>query len=181
MKSRVCVLGALAGALACAGASAETLFVIDQLVVSVSSTADDAGERVASLHSGESVEVLDHHDAYAHVRLASGTQGWVKASYLSSQLPLQRQLAEQSEELSRLKLENSQLQDRIGAAAATARVRARAPAAASLPAADTVRAAHPLWQWVLGFAAFGLIGGFALGWRMLDRRIRRKYGGLRIY
>ena len=26
-----------------------------------------------------------------------------------------------------------------------------------------------------------LIAGFVLGWRMLDRRIRRKYGGLRIY
>jgi hypothetical protein len=26
-----------------------------------------------------------------------------------------------------------------------------------------------------------LIGGFALGWRVLDKRIRAKYGGLRIY
>ena len=26
-----------------------------------------------------------------------------------------------------------------------------------------------------------LVGGFVLGWRVLDRRIRAKYGGLRIY
>jgi hypothetical protein len=26
-----------------------------------------------------------------------------------------------------------------------------------------------------------LLAGFAVGWRVLDRRIRSKYGGLRIY
>jgi hypothetical protein len=34
---------------------------------------------------------------------------------------------------------------------------------------------------VLGTGVVMLIAGFALGWRTLDRRIRRKYGGLRIY
>lgn len=37
------------------------------------------------------------------------------------------------------------------------------------------------WTWVLGASAVMLLVGFALGWRTLDRRIRRKYGGLRIY
>jgi hypothetical protein len=46
---------------------------------------------------------------------------------------------------------------------------------------EGAQSAHPIWQWVLGSAVVALLGGFALGWRMLDRRIRRKYGGLRIY
>jgi len=41
--------------------------------------------------------------------------------------------------------------------------------------------ARPVWHWVLGSSVIALGLGFALGWRMLDRRIRRKYGGLRIY
>jgi hypothetical protein len=40
---------------------------------------------------------------------------------------------------------------------------------------------QPTWAWVIGAAAVALIVGFLLGWRMLDRRIRKKYGGLRIY
>jgi hypothetical protein len=41
--------------------------------------------------------------------------------------------------------------------------------------------ARPVWHWALGSFVVALGLGFALGWSMLDRRIRRKYGGLRIY
>jgi hypothetical protein len=34
---------------------------------------------------------------------------------------------------------------------------------------------------VLGASVVALVVGFMLGWRTLDRRIRKKYGGLRIY
>ena len=40
---------------------------------------------------------------------------------------------------------------------------------------------RPSWIFALVVAVLALAGGFALGWRMLDRRIRAKYGGLRIY
>jgi hypothetical protein len=43
------------------------------------------------------------------------------------------------------------------------------------------QSSDPSWTWVLGTAAAMLLIGFALGWRTLDKRIRRKYGGLRIY
>jgi hypothetical protein len=41
--------------------------------------------------------------------------------------------------------------------------------------------ARPVWHWALGSFLVALGLGFLLGWQMLDRRIRRKYGGLRIY
>jgi high-affinity Fe2+/Pb2+ permease len=37
------------------------------------------------------------------------------------------------------------------------------------------------WPWALSGALLGLAIGFALGVVLLDRHIRRKYGGLRIY
>jgi hypothetical protein len=179
MKSRACVLAALAAALAGTSVRAETLYVIDELIVSVSSTADEAGERIASIHSGDSVELLDRRDAYAHVRLTSGTAGWVKASYLSAALPLQRRLAAQLLELERLKAEVSRLQDAASAATPAARQLPADPPA--LPADPPASSRRPIWHWALGCSVLGLVGGFVLGWRMLDRRIRRKYGGLRIY
>jgi len=41
--------------------------------------------------------------------------------------------------------------------------------------------AQPSWLWVVACSLVALGLGFAAGWRVLDRRIRRKYGGLRIY
>jgi Bacterial SH3 domain len=180
MKSRACVLAALAGALVCALVRAETRYVVDRLIVSVSSTADEAGERVASVRSGDSVEVLDRHDAYAHVRLSSGTEGWVRTSYLSAEPPLQRKLTAQAAELERLQAQVVRLQEEASAAQDRARVARALPA--DPPAADPRAPVwRPIWQWALGCSVLALLGGFALGWRMLDRRIRRKYGGLRIY
>jgi hypothetical protein len=182
MKPSVCALAAVAAALLCPRVHAETLYVIEQLVVSVSSTADDSGEHIGALRSGESVQVLERHDAYARVRLPSGTEGWVKASYLSAQLPLQQQLAAQTLEVERLKQEVSHLQGEARTAPLAAAAPSNPPApAATAPADAHMQILRPVWPWVLGAAAAALLGGFALGWRMLDRRIRRKYGGLRIY
>jgi hypothetical protein len=181
MRSSACVSAALASALACAAVHAETLYVIDELIIGVSSTADETGEHVASIHSGDSVEVLDRHDAYAHVRLSSGTEGWVKTSYLSAELPLQQKLTTRDQELGRLKAEVSRLQDAATAAQASVPVMRTLSVDPPAAAAQERRALRPIWQWALGSAVLALLGGFALGWRMLDRRIRRKFGGLRIY
>lgn len=209
---------ALGGAIS--AAHAETLYVIEQLVVSVSASPDGSGERVAQIHSGEHVELIERQDDLAHVRLASGEEGWVKASYLSSSLPLQDQLKARSQELERVRQDNTRLEAELAsarnaAAAASANaVSAVAPPAptsapavaastsaasgespdASSPSAESTQPAEPSlfspdpfvpkrprWVVALGLSLLTLVVGFALGWRMLDRRIRAKYGGLRIY
>jgi hypothetical protein len=57
--------------------------------------------------------------------------------------------------------------------------------AAALPppeeAGSGVPPAHSAWGWLAATTLVALGAGFLLGWRLLDRRIRRKYGGLRIY
>ena len=40
---------------------------------------------------------------------------------------------------------------------------------------------HASWEWTAGAAALGFAVGFLVGWRTLARRIRRKFGGLKIY
>ena len=194
--------------LLCAVASnavrAENLYVIEQLVVSVSSAPDGSGERIASVRSGDALEVLERSGDEVHVRTGSGREGWIRASYLSAEEPLRPRLAQRTAEVARLKEDVSRLQAQLAAALSAASATpgggAAAPTAAptaaltaALAAEDAARAPQALfpaaeeensrrvWPWALGAALLALCVGFALGALVLDRHIRRKYGGLRIY
>ena len=48
-------------------------------------------------------------------------------------------------------------------------------------ATATLPELHASWKWTAGAAALGFVLGFIIGWRTLARRIRRKFGGLKIY
>lgn len=179
---------------------AETLYVIEQLVVSVSSAPDGSGERIASVRSGDALEVLERSGDEVHVRTGSGREGWIRAGYLSAEEPLRPRLAQRTAEVARLKEDVSRLQAQLEAARSTASAApgggAAAPSAAPVPvvaAEDAASAPRALfaaaeeenprrvWPWALGAALLALCVGFALGALVLDRHIRRKYGGLRIY
>jgi Bacterial SH3 domain len=209
---------------------AETLYVIEQLVVNVNSAPDATGTRVSTIKSGDAVEVLERQGEQIHVHLGNGTEGWVRKSYLSQQEPLQHRLNERNAEVEKLKQDVARLQSEVAAANAAARGKPGAAAAstvgsntggttrgavnaggtgggsAATPASQTAprppdddptapepsheppyfmtppdTPARPVWHWALGSFVVALGLGFVLGWYMLDRRIRRKYGGLRIY
>jgi hypothetical protein len=216
-------------------ARAETRYVADQASVGVSASPDGSGERIGEIASGDQVEVLERQEDRVHVRLASGRDGWVKASDLTADPPLRLQLASRTHELAertqeldqarqqvavlRAELERARAAPAPPAAPPSAAVTAGAPAVAGQRAAaqstppltagaraeagaqtlEAALAAEPArnraawfgargewprearWSWLLLAAAFALLAGMALGWRLLDRRIRKRYGGLRIY
>lgn len=198
---------------------AETLYVIEQLVVNVNSAPDATGERIANIKSGDAVEVLDRQGDQIQVHLANGTEGWVRKSYLSAEEPARVRLGERTAEVEKLKQDITRLEGELAAAktashakpggaqtntAAAGPAPATPPASAATPTAPAPTAAEsgaaeqsaheppyfmtppdsparPIWHWALGSFVVALALGFVLGWQMLDRRIRRKYGGLRIY
>jgi hypothetical protein len=232
---------------------AETLYVIETLVVNLNSAPDSTGERVANIKSGDAVEVIERQNDQVHVRLANGTEGWVKKSYLATEEPVIKRLNERTAEVAGLKQDVARLEAEVAAAkaagsraGANARTAPTAAAATTGPnphgaqtaansrtttspgqtseptpvpgraAPDGARTtttgatntdaagetntpadpgaheppyfmtppdapAHPRWHWALGSFVVALGLGFLLGWRTLDGRIRRKYGGLRIY
>jgi hypothetical protein len=189
-------------ALAAPAARAETLYVVEQLVVNVNSAPDASAERIATVKSGEGVEALERVRDQVHVKLAGGKDGWIRASYLSADEPLRPRLAERTAEVARLKEDVSRLQAQLDAArsavgAAPGGGTAASAPAAPAPAASAEDPASPppralfagateenprrVWPWALGAALLALCVGFALGALVLDRHIRRKYGGLRIY
>jgi len=187
-------------AVASNAARAENLYVIEQLVVSIGSAPDGSGERVASVRSGDALEVLERSGDWVHVRTGSGREGWIRASYLSAEEPLRPRLAQRTAEVERLKEDVSRLQAQLAAARSPASAAplggATAPTAAltAAVAAEDAATAPPalfaaaeeenprrVWPWALGAGLLALCVGFALGALVLDRHIRRKYGGLRIY
>ena len=180
-------LGLLAGG--APAAAAEALYVVEQLVVSVSSTPDADGERIASLKSGDRVELIERSGDTAHVRLANGKDGWLRSSYLSTEQPLRSRLQQSEAEVSGLKAQVSRLEAQLSGASS---LRAAAPLAAApeetaaaapapLFSAAGEAAAPRVWPWAVLSAALALVVGFGLGWWVLDRSIRKKYGGLKIY
>jgi hypothetical protein len=222
---------------------AETQYVIEQLVVNVNSAPDASGQRVATIKSGEAVEVLDKQGDQIHVHLPNGTQGWVRKSYLSVEEPVQHRLNERNAEVEKLKQDVARLEGQLttargdghggkpamaasngapagsaatptspagaagahGSGSATSNAGAGAnpgsgDAGETPPAGETNGAtpdtangepayfmtppdtpARPVWHWALLTFVIALGLGFVLGWQVLDRRIRKKYGGLRIY
>ena len=189
MSTARAALAAAALALAAlAAGAAESLYVVEQVVVSLNANPDGSGERIATLKSGDRVELIERSGEAVHVRLADGREGWLRALYLSGDAPLRPRLTQSEAEVTRLKAEVSRLEAQLAAAASLkAAAPAATPAEEPAPAAQAPligaapEEARRVWPWALGGALVGLLGGFALGWRALDRSIRRKYGGLRIY
>lgn len=174
------------------------MYVIEQLVVNVYSAPGADAERVATLKSGDRVEVIERAGDAVHVRLGNGRDGWVRASYLTAAEPLRAQLAARSAEVTKLQADVTRLEGELRGARASP-ARAAASAAAAPQGATTATSAtepgqvrrpmldaapviyRPRWRWLALSALVSLGIGFALGWWVLDRRIRAKYGGLRIY
>ncbi len=165
----------------------QTRYVIEQLAVNVNSAADGSGTRVGTIKSGDKVELLESAGEAAHIRLANGRDGWVRAGYLAEAEPLRVQLAARSAEVVSLRQPLQALSAARAAPAAGSPAGAAAPAPAAGPSSDEAvpedsgESRGTPWGWLTGTALISLGVGFAAGWLVLDARVRRRYGGLRIY
>jgi uncharacterized protein YgiM (DUF1202 family) len=180
--------------------SAETAYVSDQLVLNVYTEQNQQGQRLATLHSGARVETLASSADFTQVRLPDGTTGWVKSSYLTTDEPAAVRLKQLQEELDRSRATTPALAEAAAKsemerrerelAAAQARLAdrqaeldtalaVRAPAAgAAAPPTQPHTLGAALW---LGSAAAAGALGFWGGYAALARRVRRKFGGLKVY
>ena len=138
------------------------------------------------------MELLESAGEAAHIRLANGRDGWVRAGYLAEAEPLRVQLAARSAEVVSLRQQLQALSAaRAPAGAAPPAAASPAGTAAAAPAAgpssdegvpeDSGESRGTPWGWLIGTALISLGVGFAAGWLVLDARVRRRYGGLRIY
>ncbi len=194
-------LAALLLALLSIRGMAATAYVSDELVLGVYSEANNQGQRLATLHSGTSVETLAQDGDFTQVRMSDGTTGWVKSAFLTAQEPAVVRVKQLEEELDqrratppalaeaaarseveRLNLELAAKQSELDAAHAERSARATALPRTSGLLAAIQAAAAPRWLLIAAAAlAIGLACGFWLGLATLARRVRHKFGGIKVY
>jgi uncharacterized protein YgiM (DUF1202 family) len=193
-------LTALLLALPASIAAAATAYVSDELVLGVYAEENSQGQRLATLHSGTSVETLAQNGDFTQVRLADGTTGWVKSTFLTPNEPAVVRIKRLEEELERsrattpalaeaaarseverLKVELAAEQSELAASRA-GRSSAVIPVSEPGPLSAVHATAVSRWpMFVAAGAASGLVAGFLLGYATLARRVRQKFGGLKVY
>jgi hypothetical protein len=204
-------LALLAAAGLAANGQAAPAYVTDELVLGVYAEQSTQGQRLATLHSGASVETLAVSGESTQVRLPDGRTGWVKTSYLTTREPAAVRIKQLQDELDRTRATTPALAEaaeRSEVARLTRELAARqaesSVAAAGSPdsrTSDTAAASmsataaapgdsrdsgagrpfdpHP-WLWIATLC-IALACGFWLGHAVLARRIRAKFGGLKVY
>ena len=182
------------------------LFVSDKLVLNVYSEPEQAGSRVGTIETGDAVDELERGEGFVRIRLSDGREGWVGTNYLTTDAPAAVQLRDlqrqhksttqavdkkAAEEIARLKKESESLQTQLKQLKAAASASAPAPdddgvlegaspAPQQLAMVAPANSSGSIWLWLLVVVlAAGL--AYAAGYQSLARRIRKKFGGLRIY
>jgi SH3 domain protein len=181
-------------------AVAQTAYVTDTLQLGMHRAQDTSDPPFRNLDSGQEMEVLSRTRYYAHVQLPDGTQGYVKAGFLVDTKPAKLIVAETQAEVDRLTRELAESRQAFAAPAATidglkqqaaelqTRLDTSEASAAELGEENEnlrnrqsqYKNSMPL-QWVAGAVSACIVGGFLLGLWWVDRRSRKRHGGIRIY
>lgn len=132
MKRGLAPMLLLAAAGLCAGAEAETMYVIDKLLVGIHQTRALDSPITRVLPTGTELEVLERDGEIARVRGPGGEEGWVDAGYLMKERPAALVVDELESENRRLAGALARAEEELAAAAA-----APAPAGTAAPAAAT--------------------------------------------
>lgn len=184
-------------------AGAETLYVTDELRLSLYVAPDGKSEVVKLLRSGDPLEVLEEQGAFVRVRTTEGEEGWAKRGFMESDKPATLLLAESERARERLAAEL----ERLRAADDGSLERRLAELETALAAAETEltalrgerdearervqdleRALDPapeVFWWRIGIAAAAVLlllaAGFVAGHKLMERRVRRRFGGLKVW
>jgi SH3 domain protein len=181
-------------------AAAETGYVTDRLMLGLHQAADTSDRPFRSLESGTEFEILSRDRLYAHVRLADGTEGYVKAAYVVFEPPAKLIVNQAQAEVERLTTELSEAKAAFAEPAAvidslkeeTTTLQSDLETASAR--VDELEEANARYQsraeryqyslpytWVGGAIVTCLIAGFLLGLWWVDHRMRKRHGGIRIY
>lgn len=181
-------------------AAAETGYVTDRLMLGLHQAEDTSDRPFRSLESGTEFEILSRDRLYAHVRLADGTEGYVKAAYVVYEPPAKLIVNQTQAEVERLTTELEEAKaafaepaaviDSLKAETATLKsdletARSRVEELEEDNARFQSRAERYQYSlpytWVGGAIGVCLIAGFLVGLWWVDHRSRKRHGGIRIY
>ena len=174
---------------------AATAYVTDELVLGVYADPSAQGARLTTLHSGAAVERLAVSGDSTQVRLADGATGWVKTTYLTNSEPAIVRVKQLQDELDRSRAttpalaeaaERSEVErltrelEQQRAASAAAMAGSSASTSGVRTKIEVIDSGPPVWVWPASvLAALGC--GSWFGYAMLARRLKDKFGGIKVY
>lgn len=175
---------------------AETVYVTDELRLGLYEGEQTRGRPFKTLVSGDALEVLERARVSIRVRTPDNDEGWVKTAYVVSKEPARRRVAM----LSEANLQLIEERDSANAAKAAAEARIKSlqqdlsiaeAGIENLPALEKANAdlraqlaragAQVPLSWLMVSAGVALLIGALAGYFWLDRKIRRRFGGIRVY
>ena len=194
----ICLTALLSMALFAASATSATdiRYVTDELRLGLYSSEETTGRSLKTLTSGAQLEVLERALMSVRVKTEAGDVGWVKTAYLVTTEPAKRrvnalELANESikaeleitladvEEskfqvdslTTELQYSQSQITELPALEAEVAQLRA------VLAATETTVSV----KWLVAAVIGAIIFGWFAGYQWLDRKVRKQFGGVRLY
>lgn len=187
-------------ALYASAATAETVYVTDQLRLNVYEKPNSQGTQLKTVQSGTALTVLEREPGFAKVRTPDGVTGWVKSAYLVIDKPAALIVSSTQAQMEKMKkqyIQMKKLLDQANSLAANSNNEAQSVQArlkANRKEFQEMKAKNQeLQQMISGFGSsvpinvfagsvlLAVLIGFIAGWFLLDYRIRKTHGGFRIY
>jgi SH3 domain protein len=187
--------------------AAESAYVTDHLQLGMFADSNASGKRIATLESGDRVQILERARRYAKVRAPDGRIGWVKAAFLVDKPPAVVRIDKLEQDNERLTQALAEARERLAEPQAIAE-REKAALKRALEDAnrrlqqaehtvvqlsdelEQTRAELALYRpqeagidprWWILLGGIGLFtGGFWWGKRVIDNRMRRRLSGFRL-
>ncbi|MEZ5552984.1 MAG: TIGR04211 family SH3 domain-containing protein [Pseudomonadales bacterium] len=192
----VMVLAANTTVNAAATSTAEILYVTDELRLGLYDNEKAEGRQFKTLLSGARLEVLDRALMTVRVRTEEGDEGWVKLAYLVEEEPGRRRAATLEKAQEKLQTELASVKAALARATADSdaiesELRDLQERSARVPEleAENIRLREALaryadsvpWLWLFIAAGITFVLGCLAGYWWLDRRVRKQFGGVRVY
>lgn len=177
-------------------AAEDTVYITDELRLGLYDGEQTTGRPFQTLISGARLEVLERALMTVRVRTEDGVEGWVKTAYLVTSEParrrverLEREYATMSDQFDSIRAvetgKNSRIESLETDLAEAQQNISKLPELeednAELRAALDATGISVALRWLIiaAIAAFAI--GCLAGYLWLDRRVRRQFGGLKVY
>ena len=178
---------------------AETAYVTDDLRLGLHAAEDTQDEPFLTLERGTELEVLARISSFANVQTLDGAQGWVNSDYLVAEKPPSLGTSDVEAALEIMRAELADAESGLQAADFQTELpgqnsltrRANQDVIESLAQLqretqfyearmEDYRGSVPL-KWAVSALVVALLSGFVAGMWCLDRLIRKRHGGFRVY
>ena len=153
-------------------AVADVVYVDDVLHVGVRAEPGTGLAPMEVIETGDKVEVLQRDGHYYRVRTANGTEGWVAARYMTTDVPAKQKVKSLNEKNSKLQTELNDMRDKVAVSDRLAEENSRLRREVSHLDNDS--------SWLFWFSGILAVGplGFLLGLLWYRYQIMKKLGGL---